>query len=302
LFKPLEKRLANEANVQQLAYLEQYTADGKKYVDAIAGSSEILLYNVESLITNLNFEQLEFTFIRRQTCLEDLGLLLPEPFVDACLLSGTSLLQPLPQLASPPARRPFKIQAAAELIKNSGHTGVAVVSNYQDDPTIRRIDYVDRYKRNRLAVKHQVILTADGKVEPLDLDNVPADLHELVGQRLPDELIYYMSRGAIGPRVLNYLTSSQVIVEVPVDGGDSPLYRHLVRDQLTPLRSLTLSLLAQSLTRAYKYREVQLRCWFADNNEKTINLRDQPSHKPVLDSWKVSEDIFKDQVCYAHWH
>lgn len=266
-------------------------------MDAIAGSSEILLYNVDTLITNLNFELQEFTFVRRQTCVEELGNLTPETFVDACLLSGTSLLQSLPQLANPPARRPHKIQAAADLMKGLGHTGIAVVTNYQDDSTIRRINYVDRYKRNRLAIKHQVILTADGKVEPLDLGNAPADMHELIGQRLPDELIYYMSRGAIAPRVLNYLTSGQIVVGVPVDGGESAVYRDLVRDQLTPLRSLTLSLLAQSLTYAYQYREVRLRCWFADDNERMMNLREQPSHKTTIDSWKVTQDLFEDQVC-----
>jgi len=230
--------------------------------------------------------------------MEELGNLTADVFIDACLLSGTALLQPLPQLANPPARRPYKIQAAAELLKGTGHTGVGVVSNYQEDPTIRRIDYIDRYKRNRLAVKHQVILTADGKVEPMDLDNVPVDLHELVGQRLPDELVYYMSRGAFGPRVLNYLTSGQIIVSVPVDGGDSTVYRTLVRDQLTPLRSLTLSLLAQSLTRAYQHREVRLRCWYVDENETTINLSEQPLQKPTIDSWKVPQDSFKSQVCF----
>lgn len=267
-------------------------------MDAVAGSSEILLYNVDSLITDLNFETQEFTFIRRQTCIEELGLA-PETFVDACLLSGTSVLPSLPQLAVPPARRANKLQAAADLVKSFG-TGAAVATNYHDEPVNHRIAYLDHYKRTRLAVRHQVILTADGKVEPVDRENAPGDLHEVIGQRLPDELMYYLSRCAIGPRVLNYLTSGQINVCVPIDGGDSIVYKNLVRDQLTPLRSLTLSLLAQSLTRVYQHREVRLRCWFGEDSERTINLREQAAHKSTIDSWKVSQDTIKIQVIHSH--
>jgi len=272
--------------------------DGGAYVDAIAGSSELLLFDVDRVITNLDFERSEFTWITRQACVEELGLASTDTLVDAFMLSGSSLLPPLPALSNPPSRRQVKVRAAIDLIKTHGETGYSVCTRLQDEPAVREIDYLDRYRRSRLAIKHQVVLTSSGKVEPFAATNIPSDLHEVVGQRLPEELYYYLSIAAIGPRILNQLTSQQIFETAPADGGEADAYRNLVRDKLIPLRTSALSLLSHSLSRAYQYRAVKLKCWFEPNSEKEIALKGLASPMPSLKSWSVGEDTLSNIVTF----
>lgn len=286
----------------KLAYLAKHCPN---HVDAIAGSSELLLFNVEKLIVRLDFGMKEFTFITRQQCIEELGNITPEMFVDACILSGTSMLPSLPTLvnAPPAARRQPKIRQVVDLMKTNGHSGISVCDHFRDDLNIGKLDYVDRYRRSRLAVKHQTVLTVDGKVEPFDADNVPNDAHEVIGQRLPDELYYYLSRGAIGARVLNQLTSGQILEQCPIDGGDSEVYRLLVSEKLSPLRAASLSLLSHSLTRAYQHRNIELYCWYDHQKKNIISIADMSPPKEILSSWNVPDDVVKSnlfmQVCCA---
>lgn len=236
----------------------------------------------------------EFTWVRRQTWIDDLGLASAEQFVDACLLSGCEMLEPLPILTHSVSNRKIQhLPQVLELMKNPAKSGFAVCKQAQEDPVMRRSDYLDRFRRRRLAVKHQVIMTAEGKVEPFESDEVPADLHEVIGQRLPDELYFYLSRGAIGPRILNHLTSQQIFETAPPDGGDSDEYRNLVQDRLTPIRATSLTLLAHSLTRAYQHHNIKLSCWFDPSKEVIIRIGETVNQGPAVARWAVPEDVFK---------
>lgn len=217
-----------------------------------------------------------------------------DAWVDACILAGSSLLPTLPALNNPGLRRNLKLQSAVDLIRSSGLSGASLCLNYQEDPQVRRMDYVDLYRRSRLAIRHEIVLTADGKVVPFDSGNVPSDLHGLVGQRLPDELYYYLSTGGIGTRILNQLTTQQIFEAVPVDGGESEDYRTLVQTNLTPLRTSALSLLSHSLARAYQHRNVVLRCWFDMDNETSIRPSEQAPLQAQIGRWKVRQDAFAD--------
>jgi hypothetical protein len=46
------------------------------------------------------------------------------------------------------------------------------------------------------------VLTDEGEVKPLNIEQAPNDIHEFIGYRLPDEVYYYLVRGLIGPQVL----------------------------------------------------------------------------------------------------
>lgn len=273
----------------KLAYLAKHCPE---HVDAIAGSSELLLFDVDRVITKFNFETQEFTYIKRQHCVEELGGITADAFIDACMLSGCDILPTLPPLATAQRRGP-RVRQALDMMRTNGQTGLSVCLHYQDEPKVRQIDYVDRYRRSRLALKHQIVLTQQGKVEPMELENAPGDLHELIGQRLPDELYYYLSVGAIGPRVLNQLTSNHVYELCPADGGDSEAYRSLVSDKLNPMRQTTLSLLAHYLFRSYLHRNIQLSCWYAPDRQIEISLSDATAPKPIVEKWLVRDDVIK---------
>jgi hypothetical protein len=265
-------------------------------VDAIAGSSELLLFDVPEIITSWDFKEADFSFVRRRSCVAELGSVSSDVFVDASILAGTSLLPTLPALDNPGARKQAKIKAAVDMIMSMGKTGHSVALNYKDDPQCRAIDYLDRFRRVRLAIRHHVVLTSGGKVEPFDVQHAPGDMHEFIGQRLPEELYFYLSKGVIGPRVLNWRTFGEILEHPPLDNGDSEEYRALVRDQLNDIRTSAISLLSFSLHRVYIHKDVNIRCWFDKENPTTISIREVENPKPIVEAWNVPEKVFGPEL------
>ncbi|EON70012.1 hypothetical protein W97_09278 [Coniosporium apollinis CBS 100218] len=287
-------KVAPYSALAQLAYLDKHAG---KYVDAIAGSTELFLYDVDKVITDLGSRMGQIVALRKHSCITELGNIPSEVFVDACLLCGNALIPPIPQLGVNSRRNKPKIQAAVDLLMNTpGRDGNSVCSNYQDDPQFRAMQYQDKYRRTRLAIKHHVVLTAEGKAVPLDEQEAPRDVHELVGQQLPEEIYFYLSKGVIGPRVLNWRSSGEIIELAPLDGGDSPEYRKLVLDQLTPLRTSALSLLSYSLHRFYQHKDVTLYCWFDQGTSKVISMRDLTDPRPLVAKWNVNADLIQKHV------
>jgi hypothetical protein len=231
--------------------------------------------------------------VRKSKCLEKFRVS-ADTFVDACLLAGCALLPSLPQLDSPQIPKHLRMSRAVDMVLGLGQgSGYNVCLHYRDDPAFQRLDYLDRYKRARLAVRHHPILTVDGKVVSLDAQHAPNDVIEFIGSRLPEELYFYVSKGILGPRILNWRTSGEIVEPPPLDGGDSNEYRGLVRDQLTDMRTSAIALLSYSLHRVYQHKALNVRCWFDKDNVKVINMKDIESPVPHMSKWNVHEDVFK---------
>lgn len=284
----------------QLAYLLK---SGPDYIDAVVGSLELLLYDVDKVITSLefsydqsqpldsiNYSQAQFTFVTQQACLEELGLASHDQLVDACILSGSSILPTLPTLSNGPMNMSNKIRSVVDMMKRDGQTGLSLCLQLQEDESMKKEDYVDRYRRSRIAVKHQIVLQSSGKVRPFEAEQIPSDLNELIGQRLPEELYYYLSVAILGPGPLNQLTSAQIFELAPTDGGESDEYRSLIRDKLTPIRSSTLALLSSPLHRAYQFRDVVLRCWFDPSVETIVAVKGVTAPGQAIKNWNVHAD------------
>ena len=282
----IEFQVAPYSALGQLAYLARHAPD---HVDAVAASSELLLFDVDRIIISFEFDNAEFTFIRKQQCVEELNLLHSDMFTDACLLSGCSLLPALPTLV--PARVP-KVRQVVDLLKSHGHTGISVCNAVEKSSSVADMDYINRYKRSRLAVKHDVVMTTAGKAEPLAADDIPNDLHDVIGQRLPDELYYYLSVGAVSDRVLNQLTTAHIYENCPADGGESDVYKTLVSERLMSHHALSLALLAQRLHRAYQHRIIELSAWYAPDRQTKINLNEQADPIDTVADWRVPESAF----------
>ncbi|KAI9718407.1 MAG: hypothetical protein M1812_004128 [Candelaria pacifica] len=280
-------KVAPYSAAAQLAYFERHP---DQYIDAVMGSSELFLFDVEKVITEFDSGRMQFTWLSRSKCQEDLGKISDDMFVDAGLLSGSSLLPSFPPLENPALyRKPYNIRDVVSMLTTLGKSVAAVCTHYQDDPHVQHLAYLDRYKRGRSAVKHHVVLTADGRVAPLDGENAPSDVHEFIGQRLPDELYFYLSRGIISSRVLEWLTSGVIWEAPPLEGGESEEYRNLIRTQLIPIRTQTLSLLAHSVNRYYQTKEVRLRFWFDRDNDEIIRLKNVASPRDITSGWKVKQ-------------
>ena len=178
----------------------------------------------------------------------------------------------------------------------SGGNVSTICNQYADDEEVQRLDYLGRYKQAMAGIRHHVVITSEGNIETLDKNNAPHDLHDCVGQRLPEELNMYLSRGMIRPRVLNWLASGTILILAPYDGGDSKVYQNLVRQQLEPLRRQTLSLLADSLNRYYQRKEITTKYWFDSNSLSSVNIKDLlPSPKDSINAWNVKEDAMLDR-------
>jgi hypothetical protein len=207
-------------------------------------------------------------------------------FLDAALLSGASIVGMLPQLEGPHPRK-ARIRAAVDILNSHDKKGnnVVIALNGEGGP------YTDAYRRSLLSVKHHAILTKEGKVSIYKVDDAPGDIHECIGQRLPDEIYFYLSKGIIGSRILDYRASGEIVEQSPLEGGHSEEYRTLVREQLNSIRGVALSALSHSLHRFYQHKDVSLRCWF-ERDSRPIGLSDVPDPKPVLGGWNVPLRVF----------
>ncbi|KAI9820999.1 MAG: hypothetical protein M1826_000778 [Phylliscum demangeonii] len=280
--------VAPYAAAAQLAYMEQ---NPKRFVDAIMGPSDLFLFDVDKVIVRFDFERSRFWWLSRHTCLEELGKISADTFVDACLLSGSTFLPTFPPLEN--QRKAFGIRDTTSMILTLGPSVTAVCTHYQDEPQVQQRDYLDRYRRARLAVKHHVILADDGQVQPMDLDHAPSDVHEFIGLRLPEEVYFYLSRAVIGPRVLNWITAGEIHEYPPLDNGETAEYQRLVREQLDSYRTLSFALLSQPLSRFYQRKDILMHCWFAKDTDKTLRHRDLiPAQHEVIPNWNVKEDLF----------
>lgn len=278
------------------------------FVNAIAGSSELLLFDCDKIITKWNFDDNDKTFswTERSRCIADLerfagsGRISEDNFVDALLLAGTPFLPTLPNLSSPNRTDLLKPYAAIKMITmSSGRSGYSVVVTNKDDP--RNGDYVDKYQRARLAVKNHPILAQGGKVEPLNSNQMPSDANQFLGQHLSDELHYLQSQGIINSRLLQWRTSCEIFDQPPIDGGVSPEYQKLVTTKITPLRTAALSLLSTPLHHWYRVKGLEQTCWFPDAatgkpQKKEISIRDLPEYQAIAETWNVKEATFRDVI------
>lgn len=278
----------------QLSYLEKHPS---QYIDAVVGSTEYFLFDMDKVITRLNPEHSQFSWLSRRTLQEELGRISNESFLDACLLLGSRYLPTFPPLENTTyPSKGFGIKDALTMMTTTGRTVVSLCSHYHDDPQVQQLQYLDRYKRALMTLKHHVILGVDGKVGPLDIGHASSDMHELIGQRLPEELYFYMSKGVLGSQIPKWLTSGEIRLNLPLGVSDSEAYRRLVTEQLTPLRTQSLCLLSNSLHRFYQTKVITLRPWYDDKSDRVISLRDLPSVKDSIAAWSIHDTESADKV------
>jgi hypothetical protein len=255
------------------------------------------LFDLDKLVTRVDTEPAQFFWITKQTCQEELGRLSNEQFLDFCLLLGSPFLRHCPLFENPgfPARPPA-VRDALPMFNAAGRSALTLCAQFDDDRRMQELQYADSYKRAFMVVKHHVYMDVDGRVALKDAENASSDMHELIGQRLPEELYFYLSKGIIGPDVPNFLTSGQVRVALPLGTEDTEIYRQLVGDILTPVRTQSICLLANSLHRFYQTKVIQIRPWFDEDSERSINLKGIPSVKETIQSWKIHGDKFPEAI------
>ncbi|KAJ5312514.1 hypothetical protein N7508_003344 [Penicillium antarcticum] len=290
----VEFMVAPYSAAAQLSYLAR---GPNPVVDAVYAPSEAFLFDLDKLVTRIDTDPAQFFWITKQTCQEELGRLTNEQFLDFCLLLGSPFLRHFPLFENPafPGKSP-SVRDALPMFNQAGRSALALCAQFDDDRRIQEIQYGDRYKRAYMIVKHHVYMDVDGRVGPMDPENISSDMHELIGQRLPEELYFYLSKGIISADVPNFLTSGEVRASLPLGTEDTEIFRSLVGDTLTPIRTQYICLLANSLHRFYQTKVITIHPWFDDNSDRKINLKGIPSVKDTIQSWKILGQTAPDSV------
>lgn len=241
----------------------------------------------------------QVVWVRREKCLRSLHSFPADSFIDACLLAGNDLLETCPLLSK--QQNTFAVREAAGLMLPNSPSGPPRGDNVcQNLLHTHPSKYQDKFRKARLAVKHHAVLTVDGKVELLNAREAPDAMTDVViGQRLPDEIYHYLSKGLISTRVLNWLTQTEILESPPLDGGVSEVYRNLVSEQLDEMRTSTLSVLAFSLVRSYSKSTLPVRYWF-DKHKVKVKIIDLKTidvdPREAINKWNVREDVFSAEL------
>lgn len=268
----------------QLSYLLKLP---EQYIDAVMGSTELFLFGVDKVVTDFNVNSLKFDWISKSSCDERFKAS-SDLFRDAQLLLGTSYLPTFPILEQMAATKQVGISDAISLLNNAGRSVLQLCNFHREHPQLQALQYADRYKKAVMTIRHHVVLEKNGVVAPLDFDRAPGDVHEFVGHRLPEELFFYISKGILGPQIPNWLTSEEIDLSLPGGVLDSEPYRRLVIEQLNPLRTEALKMLAESLNYYYQSRSVKLKTWDGrDTSNLTIEIKDTAPLISKLSQWKV---------------
>lgn len=265
-------------------------------IDIIFDPDEVHERGKVKKISRFNIDDSHFTWIDRRNCLDEFNRVSSEVFIDACLLAGSNLLPVFPPLENTAVyTQGYSFRDAVNLINTCGRSAIGAVNHYQEDPRVKEADYVDKFRKTLAGIRHHIVITRDGKVETLDAEHAPSDVHDCIGQRLPEELIMYLLRGMLRPRVLNWLTSGTILIPAPFDGGDSAEYQNLVKTKLDPRRRQALCLVADSMNRYYQHTEIVTRVWFDPTYQEKFKVGDLPtSSKKSLKSWMVKEALISE--------
>ena len=249
------------------------------------------MFDVDKLITRIDADLAQFSWITKQTCQEELGRLSNEQFLDFCLLLGSLFLPTFPIFENPAfPGKAATIRDALPMFNSAGRSALSLCAQFEEDRRMQELQYTDRYKRAFMTVKHHVFIDAEGRVGPMDPENTSSDMHELIGQRLPEELYFYLSKGVLGADVPNYLTSGEVVVSRPLGVEDTEIYRQVAGTTLAPIRTQAICLLSNSLHRFYQTKVIQVRTWYDEKSDTSVNLKSLPSVKDTIQSWKIRID------------
>lgn len=205
-----------------------------------------------------------------------------DQFIDFCLLSGLTILATPTEFES----APNPIHAARELTLRSQSIGFAAFDSLSKET-------MELFKKAKTFVRNSVVLSSDGAVTLIDSQSASGDMHDVIGQRLPDEIYYYMSRDVVGARLLNWRTRGEIFETPPLDGGSSPVYQQLISQKLTPLRTRTMALVNTMLHRYYQKKDVELICWYNENNKQPLNLPDASAPTQAAERWRVKNTLLE---------
>lgn len=239
----------------QLAWL---VAAKQGLVQVVFGGLETLLFGAASVILSVDFQQRTYSFVDQGRLLQQLALA-PQQFQDACILAGFDYSATFPPLST---GKFFSFQTAYDLLVQTRH-GYGAVMNYMN-ANPGQPNYMDIYLKARAIVTNHLIFEPKGAVIPISGEDMPSDLHEIFGYRLPVETYFLMTQGVITSQVLNNLLHA-VLVEAP-PLVDTKEYQGLLTS-LLDVRSKAIAALSANLHETIASTRVVTVRWFDPDND-----------------------------------
>ncbi|KAF9974825.1 hypothetical protein BGZ73_001685 [Actinomortierella ambigua] len=279
----------------QLVYLER---NPKQIVHSIYGSSELLMFDVDRVITSVDFEKGVFSVISKKALMQDLQLS-DDQFLDLCILAGFDHFPTFPPLNMESGG--FTIRNFVDLLRTH-RTGFNAVKAFADSPGVVSSNYADLFMRTRCAMRYQPVLTTEGHIEPLNADQAPSDIHEFVGYRLPDEVYYYLSRGVISEFAFNVLLSGYSVEYSPLCNGETMEYRELLKTTVLGIKAQTLANLTAHLYSFYRDKKVSALYWFEFGTaapDHPIKEDAAPVKVSEVANWKTGKSTIKGEATFA---
>ncbi|ODA79780.1 hypothetical protein RJ55_05374 [Drechmeria coniospora] len=272
----------------QLAYFELIDSD---QCAGVMGPQDLLLYPIkDSVIRSFDWEAKTVTALSKKKAMRTLGAD-EAMFIDALLMSGTSFLPPFPPLLDPSIyQNSFTIMDAMNMLRTSDKSVATIVTSFNETVQAQDPNWLDKYRKARMAVHHFIYIAENGEVRLNDFDRLTKDNHEYLGLQLPAELFHYLNTGLIGARNLNCITHGQAVVQPTLYGGVSSEYKKLVTEKILPLKEQALSLIIPRVHRGIGHKDIVMRVWYDPKFAQTINYRTtQPPPSQKVATWDVKE-------------
>ena len=273
------------APLAQLAYFDR---SNQGFVHAVYASNDYLLYDVDYLITYIDFQRKTFGMLNKSKVLAA-ARISPDQFMDASLLAGFEYINTFAPLLESTISTGFNFQAALDMVRTHGN-GFKAIQSYATHPSVAKAGYLDLFCRTRCMVNNHLVLNDNGQIQPLNVDQAPNDLHELIGPRLPEDYYFYLMQGLMSPTVLNFLTAGVTAIPAPLCNGDNvELQKFIKCKELTAMYQVALDLIRGPLHDHLKNKLISFVYWFAPTQE--VVFQPFSAVQGAFWQWQVPQDL-----------
>ncbi|KAI5955226.1 hypothetical protein KGF54_001787 [Candida jiufengensis] len=317
----------------QLSYLYQ-----AKIIDAIYGSTDLLLTKIDKFILGMEFQSKDFRYVDKHKVLQELRIN-ERQFQDLSLMVGCNIqpntfsIFPKPLPNYPPINIfKYGLDSIYQYAQMSGnHQDLyGYILNLNDPklidwylkgqsiikfaPIITKEGYVELYnvEMTKLGLDKNVDFLSDDEENPTDesgnntparpLVKIPNNLHEIISQRLPPELYYYESLGLLPLQLLSSIARGRLDLRPPPELGRCENYKKLINSKFyNNLLDQQYNLITQLLARYYQVKKINVHFWFTDNVLELNNRMNPPIARKVENLFmKSSDKVFNIKNLFAN--
>mmetsp|Transcript_45649 Transcript_45649/g.74436 ORF Transcript_45649/g.74436 Transcript_45649/m.74436 type:complete len:808 (-) Transcript_45649:597-3020(-) len=261
-----------------------------RLLGGIFSGPELVLFEAGTLILDIDPLTQTVFWVDVKSMLKHLDVSYDQ-FLDACLLAGFDFLPTFPPL-NPDFHSEFRFDVALEMIRHH-RTGFRAIQTHNTHPQVAKMNYTEQFLKARALIRHHLVWEPSCVCEPLHKTNIPMDLDEIVGPRLPVEIYYFLSQGIINTQVINTMLTG-LLVELP-PLVDSAEYRNMLGDATLQLfRTQTLSILLSTLHESFRNKRIVSVHWFDHQNEHRIQIGESPlahHHKWQLPDAEIRSEV-----------